>query len=316
MMRWALVLGVLAGCASTAPSRATGGAGFREVPVAPSSVSMEAMGAICWPQDALSDQRVRLTWQGDDVVFEVSGGASNSTGRCLREIASSYVWASRPKSPFDLAPPRQPIDGWSALAWVKLLSAGRYGPERGLVDPAPVVRGCLGNAPVGVDVVVRHVPGPQVRVVGSSGEAARCVEAVLGSTAWPAPKELFLTFAGTRGAPEAQGEVTGYFGPSTTPGPAMDAQLVRQVIHGLQARVGVCWEAALTRRASLGGARTFRFSVDAHGEVRSAWVSAGLGDGPGAADYLLDQCLGATLKEARFPGGPGEGVYTWVFASR
>ena len=85
---------VLAGCATTTAGQ--GGAKFE--PVAPVSLSLkpEALFAVCWQQDALPDQKMTLTFISNDVIFEGSNGASNSTGRCMREIASSVTWAKRP----------------------------------------------------------------------------------------------------------------------------------------------------------------------------------------------------------------------------
>lgn len=122
---------------------AQGGAVFRDVAVESPSVPASALYSVCWPQEASPTERVQLTWLDDDVVFEAQLGASNSTGRCLREIATTYPFATRPTGTLSLGPPRQPLDGWAVLAWVKLLSASRFGPERGLLDPSPLVRACL-----------------------------------------------------------------------------------------------------------------------------------------------------------------------------
>jgi hypothetical protein len=311
---------VLVGCACATPDLASKtGASFREVkaeaPVAP----VEALYAVCWPQDAGAAERVVLQFLPDGVVFEVREGASNATGRCLREIASSYPFSAKPAGEVTVSPPAQPIDGWGVMAWVKLLSASRYGPERGVLDPGPLVRACLDRGPTRANLrfAVRHVPGPQLRVFPeAASEADRCLEAVLGAIAWPSSREVFFSFSSPSPAVAAGGDVARYFTPS---GPSLGAALepgsVREAIHLSQPKVAACWEAALARRASLGGARTFRFRVSDQGEVKAAWV-ANTASEVVAADFLLDRCLADTLLAVHFPPVAGEGVYTWVFATR
>jgi hypothetical protein len=314
-MRGALAL-LFVACAT--PVASQGGAGFRDVKVEPSAVPLQALFGVCWPQDAASSQRVQLTWLPNDVMFEAREGASNSTGRCVREIATTFISNPRPTGTMEVAPPTQPLDGWAVLAWVKLLAPGRFGPERGLVDPAPLVAACLSRSPLRATTafVVKHIPGPEVRVVPSVlSESERCVEAVLASTAWPSPRELFFDFK-TAPLAAANDEVSTYFGPASSTGSAVDPQAVKDAVRLVQPKVASCWDAALLRRASIGGARTLRFTVDDTGTVTRAWVASGLADGPAAADYLLDQCLVAALKQAHFPRAAADGFYTWVFATR
>ncbi|GMU62313.1 MAG: hypothetical protein AMXMBFR34_40760 [Myxococcaceae bacterium] len=307
---------LLCGC-KAAEVTGPGAAGFRDVPVATPTGPIDSLFAVCWPLDALAGQRVALTFLDDgDVAFATTGGASNSSARCLREIASTWPWKERPKAPVTVAPPTQPIDGWGTLAWVRLLSPARYGPERGLVDPAPLVRACIDRG---------GGPGPSLRFTVEAAmvkpgfvgtEAGRCVEAVLGSTAWPSSRDVFFEFATLKGAPEATGDVSPYFAPPGSVGALLDPQAVRETIRAAGPKVSACWNAALERRAGLGGGRSFRFQTNDAGQVTHAWVQGNLADGPAAADYLLDRCLADVLRGLRFGGLAGEGMYTWVFAAR
>ncbi len=307
----------LTSCAT--PSASQGGAHLRSVSPEAVPLPPQALFAVCWPQDALPSQRVLLTFLADDVVFEVKDGASNSTGRCLREIATTVKWSARPAT-LEVAPPEQPVDGWAVLAWVHLLADVRFGPERGLLDPAPLASACLakgGALRAATRFVVKHTPGFEVRPLPSAlSDSERCVEAVLSATAWPSSRELFFAFSRTKDAPSPAGDVSAYAGPASSTGTALDPAMVRDVVRLAGPKVGACWNAALLRRTSIGGGRTFRFRVDDTGAVTDAWVAGTMTDGPTAADYLLDRCLADTLKSLRFPAQAGDGVYTWVFATR
>ena len=92
--------------------------------------------------------------------------------------------------------------------------------------------------------------------------------------------------------------------------------MVKDVVRLAGPKVSACWDAALVRRTTIGGGRTFRFRVDDKGAVVRAWVASTLSDGVTAADYLLDRCLAQTLGGLHFPPSAGDGVYTWVFATR
>ncbi|MDP1830342.1 MAG: hypothetical protein Q8L48_44165 [Archangium sp.] len=312
-----LLLLLLASCAT--PSAGQGGARFD--PVTPTALTLPppALFAVCWPQDAHPAQRIALTFVDKDVLFEAKEGASNSTGRCIREIAATVKWATTPVT-LEVAPPQQPIDGWAVLAWVKLLSSSRFGPERGLIDPAPLVSACLSKAgPVrpSTSFLVRHTPGFEVRALPSAlSDSERCVEAALSATAWPSSRELFFQFSSTQHAPAAEGDVSAYVAPSVSTGVALDPLLVKDVVRLAGPKVAACWDAALVRRTTIGGGRTFRFRVDDTGAVTNAWVTGTMSEGATAADYLLDRCLGDTLKGLHFPPSAGDGVYTWVFATR
>lgn len=308
---------VLAGCAA----RTAGQGGAKFEPVAPVSLSLkpEALFAVCWQQEALPDQKMTLTFISNDVIFEGSNGASNSTGRCMREIASSVTWSKRPDK-LELSPPPQPIDGWAVLSWVKLLSPSRFGPERGLVDPGPIIAACVKQSALrpSTRFVVKHTPGFEVRAIPSAlADAERCIEATLSATAWPSSRELFFEFASASGAPTPDGDVSIYTppaGPST--GAALDPSMVKERLQFASAKVGACWDLALMRRTTIGGGRTFRFRVADDGGVTHAWITATMSDGATASDLLLDRCLASALREVRFPPQAGDGVYTWVFAAR
>ncbi|MGV3620860.1 MAG: hypothetical protein ACO1OB_08585, partial [Archangium sp.] len=199
-MRSALLIAfAVSACAGSSASQ--GGAQFKNTSPGAVALSPEALFAVCWPQDAVSSSRIALSFQGNDAIFEARDGASNSTGRCIREIATSVAWPNRPSS-FEVAPPSQPIDGWAALAWVKVLSTSRFGPERGLLDPAAQVSACiakLGAPSPSTAFIVR--PGESLRTVPPAfSDVDRCIEATLGATAWPSSRELYFSFAGNRGA--------------------------------------------------------------------------------------------------------------------
>jgi hypothetical protein len=253
------------------------------------------------------------------VIFEAKEGASNVTARCLREVLTAAPQARPAGDGLEVGPPAQPIDGWSALAWVALLAPSRFGPERGLLEPAPLAAACLqlgvGGRPIRWTVrqagALEILATPEVVT-----DAERCLEAVLGSTAWPAPRTLTLRFPAPTGATLAASEVDVYRAATASVGTALDPERVHEAIHQASSAVAACWDTALRRRPDLHGERTFRFQVDGSGAVRSAWV-AGVSDrGPVASDFLLDRCVARVLKGLRFRGGPGDGVYTWRFALR
>jgi hypothetical protein len=307
----------LASCAT--PSASQGGARFDQVAAVAPSLPPQALFAVCWPQDALPTQRIALTFIEKDVLFEAKEGASNSTGRCMREIAATVPWTSPPAT-LELAPPEQPIDGWAVLAWVKLLSASRFGPERGLLDPAPLVSACLtksGPLRPATRFLVRHTPGFEVRAIPSAlSDSERCVEAALNATAWPSARELFFAFTSSQHAPAAAGDVSAYVAPATSTGTALDPAMVKDTVRLAGPKVSACWDAALVRRTTIGGGRTFRFRVNDEGTVTNAWVAGTMSDGVTASDYLLDRCLADTLLALHFPPSAGDGLYTWVFATR
>ncbi len=312
-----VVLVITVGCKTTEGPSGQGGAGFRAAPVDAPTMPMQAMFALCWPATASAQERVKLLpLPGGDVTFEVKNGASNSTGWCLREIITSYPVAQRPTAAQELAPPVAPVELWAALAWVKLLAPGRFGPERGLLDPAPLAAACFAKGTVRAGTIaVEHSPGLSVRGLASI-EAERCLEAVLASTAWPAPKDIRMRLVAPPRGLVPGGDVSLYFAPESEALGVLDAQTVRDTMRTISPKIGACWNETLVRRAGIGGGRTFRLRTDQNGQLVSAWVSSGLTDGAPAVDAILDRCIAQSIKGLRFPGTFGDGAYTWVFATR
>lgn len=312
-------------CKTTADVR-QGGADFRAGPVSRPLVEAERLFDVCWPNTSGSTDAVELHFEGSQVDFTVSGGATNATGRCVREIATTYPWETPRSGPMTVRPPNKPVSGWAVLAYVRLLSPGRFGPERGLLDPAPVVAACLKTGtPLRpqVQFEVRHEPALKVQVFAASGavgaftSAERCVEAVLGATAWPNTRRHLFELDDTLGAPPPAAESLPYALPTGLAVP-IDPQRTKEALSARQGGVAACWEQALTRRAGLSGARTVRAHVTPHGEVSSAIIVGNESDSAAtAADYLLDRCLIDVVSTARFAPGPeGDAVYSWVFAER
>jgi hypothetical protein len=294
---------LLAACA-TAPAT-----GFREAAVEKPSLPGSALLEVCWPDDAAPDAKVTLHFlANDEVLFEAT---DNSTGRCMREIAQTYPWGSeRPSGDLELKPAR--ASGWAVLAYVKLLSASRFGPERGVLDPAPLVAACGAPRPN----VAFAIRGATVTVLptGAVTDAERCVEAVLGATAWPSSRPFTFDLSGK--APAASGDVAFYVTPQKTLTP-MEPQRVHDAIMLVKPRIAVCWENALNRRAGLSGGRTVRISVAEDGSVESASIASNASDArSSAADYLLDKCLIEAVRAARFGPGAGDTAYSWVFGDR
>ncbi len=316
MRALAIVVLGLVGCRTTpeGPS-GQGGAGFNDAPTRVPTLPMQALFPVCWPNDAGRDARVTLNFRDRDVTFQATPATLNGVGWCLREIATSYPPSQRPRGELEVAPPSAPVDLWAALAWVHLLAPDRFGPERGLLDPAPLAAACLARSSNQPGRTLSLLQTPTLGVLGVSPvDVDRCLEAVLLSTAWPAPKALVLQVSPAKAAPA--GDVSFYFAPDTDPAAPLDPQRVRETLREASPAVGACWNEALVRRAGLGGARTFRFRTDDEGQVTAAWVATSLGDGPEASDWVLDRCLSQVLKRQRFAGTRGDGVYTWVFATR
>lgn len=319
MTRAALLLAVtlISSCKTVDGPSGQGGAGFRDVKPAAAETPLQALYGVCWSPSASPAERIKLTpLPGGDVTFEAKNGASNGTGWCLRELITSYPAAQRPQAEVEVGPPAAPVDLWAALAWVKLLSPSRFGPERGLLDPAPLAAACLERGAVSEGTIaVEQTPILAVRGLASL-ENERCLEAVLASTAWPAPKDLRLRLTAPPRTVVPFGDVAHYFAPDGAATGVLDAQVVRETMRSISPKIGACWNEALVRRAGLGGGRTFRLRTDDTGTLVAAWVSTGLTDGPAAADAILDRCIAQALKGLRFPGTSGDGAYTWVFATR
>jgi hypothetical protein len=275
-------------------------------------VPASALFDVCWREGA--PVTVKLTFMPDDVIFESN---DNSAGRCVREIASTYPWGTeRPTGEVEVR--LQQPSGWAVLAWVKLLSASRFGPERGLLDPAPYVAACLsaGAPRPATNYAIRWGTALSVAVLpaGAVTDTERCVEAVLGATAWPSTRPFTITFDGS--PPAAAADTSFYFAPQAPVTP-IDPQRVHDALALAKPAIGACWEAALSRRAGLWGGRTVRISVGDDGAVMRVSIASNASDSHAtAADYLLDQCLVQAVKSARFGPGAGDTAYSWVFGDR
>ncbi len=310
-----LVLATLGVACQTVDSAAQGGAGFRNDGPVPTALPPESMFAVCWPPDSKGE--VSLVFTPTDVMFEAHDGATNSTARCLREIATTAAWPQRPTS-LVVHPPLKPAAGFVVLAWVKLLSSTRYGPERGLLDPARLARACLlnGDPRPSTQFEISHDPGFSVKTIPEAlTSSERCLEAVLSATAWPSTRPFVLTFDDLAAAPVAAGE-TGFYEPIHADAqPPADAVAVHDALALKQSAVTACWDEARTRRAGLGGNKTFRFRIE-RGEVTHAWVVTNGSDVTSpAVDYRFDACLFAVLKGTH-ARSDGDAVFTWLFASQ
>ncbi len=307
-----LSLGLLGTSCATTDSAAQGGAKFHDAAPVVTTLPPESLFGVCWPAESTGS--VDLVFSPADVHFDVHDGATNSTARCLREIATTVVWSPRPSKQLTIRPSSTPVPGFVVLAWVKLLSSARYGTERGLVDPAPLARACLTlGAPR--PSTRFEISGAEVKTIPLAlTDSERCLEAVLAATAWPSTRAFVLTFDDSSAAPPASGDVSFYATAKSSSTGALEATATHQALTLKQAPVSACWDEARTRRAGLGGSKTFRFRV-AKGSVTDAWVTANGTDlNPPAADYRFDGCLAAVVKSTRF-AGDGDGVFTWVFAS-
>lgn len=311
-MKSALLLLVLLAACATTDTAAQGGAKFTNTAPVATALPPESLFGVCWPADSTGS--VDLVFQPADVMFDVHDGATNSTARCLREIATTVVWSPRPTQTITVRPPSAPVPGFVVLAWVKLLSSARYGAERGLVDPAPLARACLTlGAPR--PSTRFEVSGLAVKTIPLAlTDSERCLEAVLSATAWPSTRAFTLTFDDTTAAPLAAGDVSFYATPKTSSLGALDLNTTHEALTLKQPAVSACWDEARTRRAGLGGSKTFRFRA-VSGAVTQAWVTANGTDlSTPAADYRFDACLATVVRATRLPGD-GDGVFTWVFAS-
>jgi len=317
------------------------------------AVPLRGLMDVCWPRTADPAERVRLAFylsggKLQDVVFEAAGGASNATGRCLQQIAWEYPWELDPDGvpeKMDVTPPAARPSGWKALAYVSFLAQGAYGADRGLLDPAPLVRACMENgtglrphirfrvqahpARVSVFFELSEVERPEQRRTEAelaTTDTERCIKAVLGSAVYPGTRNFELEFSDVAGAPPAapDAEVSAYFPPRNAPmaevAGTIEPLAVRDVLSERTGEVTACWEQALQRRSGLFGGRTFRLRVGAGGQVDYAHVVSNRSDREDEAeDYLLDRCVVDSLRTARFPpvrGGGAEVAYSFVFERR
>ncbi|MBX5481763.1 MAG: hypothetical protein IRZ16_07965 [Myxococcaceae bacterium] len=312
----------------------------------PPTYAVEHLWGPCWPEDASPEERVTLTLIREgrtlrDVMFEPHDGASNSTGRCLRQVLWEYPWRADVPDTVEVSPPRRPPNGWATLEHVRLLSgAAGFTERRGVLDPIPLVHACVrhgaGLRP-GVVFVVRTEPvrvstflgGPGQTLVPTApaNDSERCVQAVLASTVYPGPRTFRFDFSrGTPpGDPAPFSEVAAYFEPPnlTDATGEVDRGEVKAALAGLQPEISKCWEEALARRGGVAGARTLRLRVLPSGRLAFAQVVSErvspVGVQAEAVDYLLDRCLVSAVMRAQIPqprGGPAELGYSWVFALR
>ena len=322
MRRLALAALLLVGCKTPEGASGQGGAQFNQTVTAPGLPAGELFG-ICWPADATPQQHITLaTLASGKMVFEASGGASNSTGRCLVEVASSYP--DKEAVEVEVVPPVHRPSGWAGLEYVRLLAATRFGPERGVLDPAPLVRACISKGDglrAGSRFQISFDPDVKVRLESLDGApmtpitgSERCVDAVLNATAWPGTRPLTLELDSATGG---AGPVEMYFGFDGAQG-ALDPVKVKEGMSSRAPAVAQCWDQALARHAGLGGGRSIRLRVDDTGAVTQVAVAGNVSAEPiTAADYLLDQCLIGVTRTAHFPAGSaGDAVYSWVFARR
>lgn len=348
-----LWVALLCACASGPAPAPPGGAGPAQRARSLPAVPVRGLMDVCWPRTADPGERVRLAFylsggKLQDVLFETAGGASNATGRCLQQLAWEYPWeldrASIPET-MDVTPPASRPSGWNVLAYLSLLSEGAYGPDRGLLDPAPLVRACMENgtglrphirfrvqahpARVSVFFELSEVERPEQRRTEAelaTTDSERCIKAVLGSTVYPGTRNFELEFSDVAGAPPAapDDEVSAYFPPRNAPmaevAGTIEPLAVRDVLSERMGQVTACWEQALQRRSGLFGGRTFRLRVGAGGQVDYAHVVANRSDREDEAeDYLLDRCVAGALRTVRFPpvrGGGAEVAYSFAFERR
>lgn len=349
-MRFVLVafaVTLLAACATPRSTASSGPAVTPPVVQKPRErrQSARALFDVCWPEFGSSAQRVVLTFiqsrsELKDVVFEAVEGAPNSTGRCMQEIAWQYPWRrSEIPATLSLSPPEVRPSGWTYLDYVALLGESLpRGGNRGIADPAPLIRVCLDHEgfrphiryrvqtqPVRVSVFseVSRIEDPAERRTESDAattDAERCVQAVLASTDYATAKDFEFEFSDISGAPAPapDADVALYFAkPGLSEMPLPGEAVHEGLAHG-QAAVGACWEAALQRRAGLFGARSVRVAVDASGHVTSAQVVSNRSTSRDeAVDYLLDRCLVEAVRAVKFEASaPASFTYSWVFARR
>jgi hypothetical protein len=285
------------------------------------ALPVESLYAVCWPADAQRTQQVVLTFNAKGVFFEPSPGVSNATARCLREVADSYRFERRPQGAVTVQPPETPPNGWQVLGYVELLAPSRFQEARGLLRPTELVQRCIAKAARGSfrsDLVYRieTAPAVSVRAVGGAlSDSERCVEAVLGSTAWPSAGDFLVAFPSfQKTVGDELQSILPYFAPAGEAPPAFAPESVREALSLKKADVARCWETALLRRAGLSGGRTVRFRVKA-GKTE-AWMTKSIADAESSgADLLFDRCLVDVVKSVPF-AQDGEGAYSWVFAER
>ncbi len=317
------LIAVAYGCAapSSAVNRAPSAGLMVSNAVGDVTLPVESIYPVCWPADAQPGQNVVLIFNAKGVFFEPSPGVSNATARCLREVAESYRFEQQPQGAVTVQSPATRPMGWQVLGYVELLAPSRFQESRGLLKPAALVRRCIekgGGNSFRNDLAYRiqTAPAVSVRAVGGAlSDSERCVEAVLGSTAWPSAGDFEVAFPPLPlSAGAEQQSLLPYFAPPGEALPVFVPESVREALSLKKAEVARCWEAALLRRAGLSGGRTVRFRVK--GGKTQAWMTKSVADAESSgADLLFDRCLVDIVKAVPF-AQDGEGAYSWVFAER
>lgn len=335
-------LALAALCGAVWGCRTTEERGPVAIAVPPPSYAVQHLLDPCWPPDSPPEQRVVLTLiRGEDnalkdVMFEPKNGASNSVGRCLRQVVWRYPWRGDVPETIEIAPPSAPSNGWAVLEHVRLLTSDAYLQPRGIVDAIPLVQACLAHgtgtrpeisfhvstAPVRVTLLSPQI-GSVVRPTDPVTDTERCIQAVLASTAYPGSRAFVFDFGrgAAAGEPAPRDAVAHYLEPAgITDAPGeVDQSQAKAALAGIQQEVGKCWEATLDRRGAVSGGRTFRIRVEPSGRVGFVQVVGNRSEMGDAVDYQLDKCVADAVRAARIPppeGGPGEFAYSWVFAQR
>ncbi|MFT3835789.1 MAG: hypothetical protein QM723_02185 [Myxococcaceae bacterium] len=291
------------------------------------SSELTRLFAVCWPANTPANAAVVLDFShADDVGFDTQNGATNSTARCMREIAFSVPAAERPHGQLTVSPGEAP-SGWAILAWVKRVSMPVAG-NASITDPAPLIAGCLtldGGIRKGLKAAVGFEPALESHLSlggrhgSASTDAERCVLAVLGSTKWPStrPYELDLPESDLLKPAPNTAFAAAYDSAHGFTGPTRDALQVKSAFAAELRKVSACWEDAISRRAGLAGGRTVRLQVDASGAQTKVAVAPFAGDGLEVSDELLDRCLLDVASAVKLPAGEaGQASYSWIFAER
>jgi hypothetical protein len=306
---------LLSACVTT--SGATGSA----------SSGLSRLFSVCWPAGTQPAAKITLDFShAGDVGFETENGATNSTARCMREIALSLRPNERPGGQIALQP-SEPPNGWVILQWVKQVATPVAG-NASLTDPAPLIAGCLsldGGIRKGLKAAVGFEPALETHLSlggrhgSASTDAERCVLAVLGSTKWPATRPYELDFPESDSlAPSPNAAAVAlYDSAHGFTGPTRDPLQVKSAFSSEVRKVSACWEDAIARRAGLTGGRTVRLQVSNTGAQSKAAVAPFMGDGLEVSDYLLDKCMLDVASGVKLPAGEaGQAAYSWIFAER
>jgi hypothetical protein len=342
----ATAIGLMLGCAAStgreASLRASDDASSEAVLRAAAAELMTA----CWPEEGDSASRVLLQFTREDgklsaVEFEARDGASNAVGRCAQHIAFAFPWGGQFPETMELTPPMVRPSGWTYLAHLGLLNR-EMPADRGVLEPGPLVRACLGFGELRAGLRFRMHPPPtkvsafveRMNVKTPADlrtdseplltDAERCVAAVLSSTVYPMSKAIELDFTHLDAAPAPAGaaEVAHYFPPTIAEYPmgSLSPDAVQAAVGRGHEEIARCWDQALKRRTGLAGARTLKLRLSPSGQVLFTQVAPNQSDtAEEAFDFVLDRCLVGAISKVAFPapkGGAADVTYSWVFAHR